>query len=172
MIRGTLVSGLLLLTPTAAQADCVAACMRDAPLASQDHFVRADAVRRCRDGCEREMRGKIASSGLDERLRSCERRDLTLPEFRQLRGANPSWQQQFNIFTWQVTNRFEDLVLTGLEVTTQDLNLSTVTLSAAALIPPGETGTFVIPDFFDGYPAVRYATKVERVTACALPPAP
>lgn len=147
---------------------CFATCMAAHPPKTDDYFNFADDVKGCRDRCDADALGRLKSSGLYEAYAACKPVPLSKQEFRDLRAANASWQSQFNVFLWDVRNIFKDKVLTGIEVKTQDMNLIDVTLTADGVIAPGEAGTFVIPDFFDGYPAVRYATKVVGVTACAV----
>lgn len=161
--------GMLLGSGAPARADCFSACIAADPVVSQDHFKMADGVRACRDMCTSEALDGLRKVGLYEAYAACKPRALTRDEFRAVRAASASWRQQLNIFTWEVRNIFPDKLLTGIEVATQDLNLSTVSVSAASVIPPNSTGTFVVPDFFDGYPAVRYATKVATIIACDLP---
>lgn len=164
---------VLCVTGSGAQAatparSCFAACVAERPMKSDDYFVFADIVRQCRDRCDAAALDQLKSTGLLSAYRSCTPEPLNKEEFRDLRAGNPSWQAQMNTFTWDVTNNLPDRILTEIEVQTQDMNLSTITFTAASVIGPGQTGTFVVPDFFDGYPAVRYATKVRSAKACTI----
>ena len=147
---------------------CFSTCMAGHPPKTDDYFAFADDVKACRDRCDADALDRLKSSGAYAAYASCKPAPLSKQEFRDLRAANPSWQSQFNVFLWDVRNIFKDKVLTGIEVKTQDMNLIDVSLVADGVIAPGEAGTFVIPDFFDGYPAVLYATKVTSVTACTV----
>ncbi|WP_181705485.1 hypothetical protein [Chthonobacter rhizosphaerae] len=162
------------LTPLAAASaaparGCFAGCMAERPPKTDDYFQFADTVKQCRDRCDAAALDDLRKSGLYEAYASCTPEPLSKEEFRDLRAENPSWQAQFNTFTWDVTNRFKDKILTEIEVQTQDMNLSTVSLVATSIIAPDKSGTFVVADFFDGYPAVRYATKVRGAKACTIP---
>jgi hypothetical protein len=167
VLAATVVAGM---APAAAApaGGCFATCMAAHPPKTDDYFNFADDVKACRDRCDADALGRLKSSGLYETYAACTPVPLSKQDFRDLRAANPSWQSQFNVFLWDVRNIFKDKVLTGIEVKTQDMNLIDVNLTADGVIAPGEAGTFVIPDFFDGYPAVRYATKVVGVTACTV----
>ncbi|BBE71428.1 hypothetical protein [Oharaeibacter diazotrophicus] len=165
--------GVLALVPSPAWAAapvaaCFSSCMKPYAPTSDDYFPFADHVKACRDRCDAATLDAMRADGSYAAYASCERAPLDKADFRALRAANASWQSQFNVFLWDVRNVFPDRVLTGITVRTQDMNLIDVDLEAVGVIPPGATGTFVIPDFFDGYPAVRYATKVTSVTACRI----
>ena len=147
---------------------CFAACMADHPVRNDDHFAFADSVRGCRDSCQAATLEAMKASGLYAKYAACKPEPLPLQAFRDLRAANPSWQAQFNVFLWDLRNTLPDVILTGITVKTQDMQLIDVELESEGLIPPGETGTFVIPDFFDGYPAVRYTTKVTKAMGCKI----
>lgn len=147
---------------------CFAACMADKKPVTDDYFRFADDVKLCRDRCDAEALDGLKTAGLLAAYRACTPEPLTREEFRDLRAKNPSWQSQFNTFTWDVTNTFPDKILVEIEVQTQDMNLSNVSLVSTGIIAPNREGTFVVPDFFDGYPAVRYATKVRGAKACTI----
>lgn len=149
---------------------CFESCMAPYAPKSDDYFPFANHVKACRDRCDGEAIADLKATGSYAAYAACKPEKLDLEDFRALRAANPSWQAQFNVFLWDVRNIFPDRLLTGIEVRTQDMNLVDVDLAAEGLIPPGGAGTFVIPDFFDGYPAVRYATKVTSVSACRVAP--
>jgi hypothetical protein len=153
----------------AAAKGCFADCMAAHPPTTDDYFAFADDVKGCRDRCDAQAIEGLKASGLYDAYAACTPEPLSKTEFRDLRAANPSWQSQFNVFLWDVRNIFPDRLLTSIEVKTQDMNLIDVSLTADGVVAPGASGTFVIPDFFDGYPAVRYATKVTSVSACRLP---
>ncbi len=148
---------------------CFATCMAPFAPKSDDYFPFAAHVKECRDRCDAAALDALKASGAYAALSACKPAPLSKQEFRDFRAANPSWQAQFNVFLWDVRNIFKDRILTGITVKTQDMNLIDVELTADSVIAPETAGTFVIPDFFDGYPAVRYATKVTSVSACAIP---
>lgn len=163
--------GLAGLAPPALAAGpgCFASCMAERPPKTDDYYAFADTVKLCRDRCDALALEGLKTTGLYEAYAACTPAPLSKEDFRDLRANNPSWQSQFNTFTWDITNPFKDKILVEIEVQTQDMNLSTVSLTSAGVIAPGQSGTFVVPDFFDGYPAVRYATKVRGAKACTLP---
>ncbi|SON55870.1 hypothetical protein HDIA_2329 [Hartmannibacter diazotrophicus] len=168
-MRLALLVAVAVILPTAeARANCYEACVAERPIESQDHFVHADRARKCRDLCEGKALSRLKTAGLYGAYAACTPQPLPLEDFRTTRAGSSSWRQEFNVFSWTVKNDFADKILTGIDVSTQDLSLSRVSISAESVIAPGDTGTFVIPDFFDGYPAVRYATKVETIYACSL----
>lgn len=154
--------------PAVAGPSCFATCMTDHKPTTDDYFAFADDVKACRDRCDASALESFKKSGLYTAYAACTPVDLDREAFKTLRSSNPSWQAAFNVFLWEVTNPLEDVVLTEIEVVTQDMNLINVSLTAATVIAPGESGTFVIPDFFDGYPAVRYATKVTGAKGCKI----
>lgn len=147
---------------------CFSVCMAPFAPKTDDYFPFASHVKQCRDRCDLKALDGLKTSGAYDDYAACKPEPLSKQDFRDLRAANPSWQAQFNVFLWDVRNIFPDRVLTGVTVKTQDMNLIDVELTGEGLIAPEASGTFVIPDFFDGYPAVRYATKVTAVTACKL----
>jgi len=171
LVLAALAAALPLAGPARAAAPvpaCFSTCMKPYAPTSDDYFPFADHVKACRDRCDAATLDAMRADGSYPAYASCTRQTLDKADFRALRAANPSWQSQFNVFLWDVRNVFPDRVLTGITVRTQDMNLIDVDLEAVGVIPPGASGTFVIPDFFDGYPAVRYATKVTSVTACKI----
>lgn len=147
---------------------CFAACMAERPPKTDDYFAYSKVVGECRDQCDAAAIDKLKADGLYATYAACTPEPLSKEEFRDLRAGNPSWQAQFNIFTWDVTNTLPDKILTEIEVQTQDMNLVNVTFQANTVIAPNQSGTFVVADFFDGYPAVRYATKVRGAKACTI----
>lgn len=149
---------------------CFAACLADRPMKSDDYYAFAGTVRQCRDRCDAAALDQLKAAGLYEAYAGCKAEPLSKEEFRDLRAKNASWQAHMNTFTWDVTNPLPNKILTEIEVQTQDMNLSTITFTSGAIIAPNASGTFVVPDFFDGYPAVRYATKVRGAKACIIPP--
>lgn len=149
---------------------CFAGCLADRPMKNDDYYAFADTVRQCRDRCDAAALDQLKASGLYEAYAGCKAEPLSKEEFRDLRAKNSSWQAHMNTFTWDVTNPLPNKILTEIEVQTQDMNLSTITFTSGTIIPPNASGTFVVPDFFDGYPAVRYATKVKGAKACVIPP--
>lgn len=148
---------------------CFTGCMSERKPTSDDYFKFSDDVRACRDQCDAAAIHKLRDGGLYDAYAACEAKPLSKEEFRELRAANSSWMSAFNIFTWDVRNIFPNKLLTEIEVRTQDMNLLNVSFVSQSVIPPGELGTFVVTDFFDGYPAVRYATRVVGAKACDLP---
>lgn len=172
--RSAALVGVALLAATsmevgAASPSCFAACMADHKPKTDDYFAFAGDVKACRDECDAAALASLRDKGLYDAYAACKPEPLDKAEFRELRAANPSWQAQFNVFTWEVRNILSKRIITEIEVTTQDMNLLPVSFTAVTVIPPDETGTFVVTDFFDGYPAVRYATRVRGAKACTLP---
>lgn len=164
-----MMAGLAATTPAQAAAKgCFAGCMAETPPKNDDYFAYQQIVRACRDRCDAAALDQLKADGLYEAYAACKPEPLTKTEFRDLRASNPSWQAQFNIFSWDVTNTLPDKILTEIEVETQDMNLVNVSFTASTVIAPKQSGTFVVEDFFDGYPAVRYATKVRGAKACTI----
>ena len=58
-----------------------------------------------------------------------------------------------------------------VEITTQNLSLEDITMSAGGIVEPGQSGTFLIRYIADGYPSMRVTTRVKAIYACALEPA-
>lgn len=153
--------------PPAAAASCFSDCLAETKAEPDDERAWRDAARACKARCEAAVRDDLARRGTLARVESCRAEPLTTEEMRTLRSANPSFQIRFNVFTWEIRNVLPGKTLRSIEVASPNLELQETRYAAGALIPPGGAGTFVIPDFYDGYPALRLATKVVEIGACA-----
>jgi hypothetical protein len=151
-----------------ASAACFDQCLSGKIETSSDDLEIRDAARSCRDVCDAEALAELKKNGLSEGLASCRAKKLSLEDFRKVRAASPSYRIQANVFLWDVTNPFPDRLLTRVEVSTQNLDLQEVGFTGTGLVPPSSTATFVIPSFYEGYPAVRFSAKVSGIWACEV----
>lgn len=168
-MRFAIVASALLIAGGAANAQtCFRDCLSGKLESSSDDIAIRDASKECRATCDAKTREAMDVQGLGAKLDGCKATALTLEEFRQVRSASPSYTVQAGTFTWDAKNPFADRALTRIEVTAQNMDLNDTAYTATGLIAPSAQGTFVIPGFFDGYPAVRFAAKIKTIWACAV----
>ncbi|MFD1704078.1 hypothetical protein ACFSCV_13825 [Methylopila henanensis] len=152
-----------------ARAGCFNDCFGSKMQGDTDDIAAKDFARECRATCDAQSADRMASAGVDPaRLQTCKAERLSLEQFRDVRAASPSYRVQSNIFLWDVVNPYPDKALTRIEVSTQTLELQELTLTGTGLAPPSSTATFVIPEFYEGYPAVRFTAKIRAIWACEV----
>ena len=160
-----------LLATTAVQsagATCFRECLSSRITSSSDDDAIRKAAKQCNESCEGKAREAMRADGTLAAIESCKAEPLSKEDLKKLRAETPSYYVQSNTFIWDFKNPFPDRVLTRVEVTAQNMDLNQIEFTGAGLAPPAAEGVFVIPAFFDGYPAVRFAAKVEKVWACPV----
>lgn len=171
-MRILLAGPLAVLIAAAAAPEARATCFRDClggriQSSSDDQHIR-DAAKECRQSCEAAARDVLQKEGKLAQIDGCRPQELSKDELKRLRSETPSYYVQSNAFIWDFKNPFADRAITKIEVTAQNLDLNQIEFTGAGLVPPSGEGVFVIPAYFDGYPAVRFAAKVEKVWACPV----
>lgn len=162
-------AAILALAPlAAAQATCFRDCLGGRIVTSSDDQEIRDAAKQCRESCEAAVRGGLERDGKLAQVTDCRAEPLSKDDLKKLRAETPSYYVQSNTFIWDFKNPFPDRALTKVQVSAQNMDLNQIEFTGAGLVPPSGEGVFVIPAFFDGYPAVRFAAKVEKVWACPI----
>lgn len=151
-----------------ASATCFRECLGGKIQTQSDDQQIRDVAKECRQSCEAKVREGLERDGKLAALTDCKAEPLSKDELKKLRAETPSYYVQSNTFIWDIKNPFADRALTKVEVTAQNMDLNPIEFTGAGLVPPSGEGVFVIPAFFDGYPAVRFAAKVEKVWACPI----
>jgi hypothetical protein len=151
-----------------ASATCFRECLGGKIQTQSDDQQIRDVAKECRQTCESAVRDKLQSEGKLAAVTDCKAEPLSKEDLKKLRAETPSYYVQSNTFIWDFKNPFADRALTRVEVTAQNMDLNPIEFTGAGLVPPAGEGVFVIPAFFDGYPAVRFAAKVEKVWACPV----
>lgn len=160
---------LLVAAASPAGATCFRECLaKEIVTSSSDDDIRK-AAKACRSTCEDQVRAQLERDGKLASVEACRPEPLSREDLKKLRAETPSYYVQSNTFIWDFKNPFPDRVLTKVEVTAQNMDLNQIGFTGTGLVPPSGEGVFVIPAFFDGYPAVRFAAKVEKVWACPAP---
>jgi len=159
---------LAALSAAPASATCFRECLGGKIETQSDDQKIRDVAKECRQTCEAQARETMERAGTLATLADCKAEPLTKDELKKLRAETPSYYVQSNTFIWDIKNPFADRALTKVEVTAQNMDLNPIAFTGAGLVPPAGEGVFVIPAFFDGYPAVRFAAKVEKVWACPI----
>ncbi|MFC7051622.1 hypothetical protein ACFQI3_02850 [Hansschlegelia quercus] len=168
-MRFVLAAAFFALSAGAADAQsCFRECLSGKLESSSDDIAIRDAAKECRGTCDARTREAMDAKGVGSKLDGCKATPLTLEEFRKVRSASPSYTVEAGTFTWEAKNPFPDRALTRIEVTAQNMDLNDMAFTATGLVPPSGEATFVIPGFFDGYPAVRFAAKIKTIWACDL----
>jgi hypothetical protein len=152
-----------------AHATCFRDCLGGKITSSQasDDEIRG-AAKACRETCESQVRADLERDGKLSQVTDCRPEPLSAADLKKLRAETPSYYVQSNTFVWDIKNPFPDRALTKVEVTAQNMDLNQIGFTGTGLVPPAGEGVFVIPAFFDGYPAVRFAAKVGKVWACPV----
>ncbi|HVI28353.1 hypothetical protein [Hansschlegelia sp.] len=166
--RLILVLALAAFPGVAAAQSCLRDCVNAQIAATASDIEIKDAALACRQTCEDKARGVLERDGLLDKAANCKAELLTTDELRKVRAASPSFYMQSNVFIWDAKNPFPDRVLTKIDVSAQNLDLNDVGFTGTGLVPPSGEGAFVIPGFYDGYPAVRFAAKVQKIWACKI----
>lgn len=167
-MRFILAAALAVLGVTGANATCFRDCLGSKIQTSSDDQQIRDVAKECRMSCEAATRESLERDGKLSQITDCKAEPLSKDDLKKLRAETPSYYVQSNTFVWDFKNPFPDRALTRVEVTAQNMDLNQIAFTGAGLVPPAGEGVFVIPAFFDGYPAVRFAAKVEKVWACPV----
>lgn len=166
--RIALALGLAAAAAAPSSATCFRECLGGRIQTQSDDQQIRDVAKDCREICEAKVREGLERGGLLASVKDCKAEPLSKEELKKLRAETPSYYVQSNTFIWDFKNPFADRVLTKVEVTAQNMDLNQIAFTGTGLVPPSGEGVFVIPAFFDGYPAVRFAAKVEKVWACPV----
>ncbi len=167
-MRWFLVPMLALAGSQAAHATCFRDCLGSRIQSSSDDDQIRKEAKECHASCEAKARETMQRDGTLASVTDCKPEPLSKEDLKKLRAETPSYYVQSNTFIWDFKNPFPDKALTRVEVTAQNMDLNQIGFTGAGLVPPAGEGVFVIPAFFDGYPAVRFAAKVEKVWACPV----
>jgi hypothetical protein len=152
-----------------AERTCFRACISERVKGSDvtDDMIRF-RMTMCREACEEENLAKLAETGLDRKLATCEPQPLSEAEFKALRSASASFLIYADAFTWDIHNILPHKIIRKVEISYPTLDLDETTATGGGTVLPGETATILINGVFDGYPATRYALKVRAVYACPV----
>ncbi|MET0313377.1 MAG: hypothetical protein ABW275_03205 [Hansschlegelia sp.] len=168
-MRLFLAVAFVVLAASSAQAQsCFRDCMSGEITAESDDIAVKDVARECKETCEARTKAAMETAGTSAAVKDCRGEALSFEDFKKVRAASPSFYVQSNVFVWEAKNPFSDRVITRIDVGAQNLDLNDVGFTGVGLVPPGGTGVFVIPGFYDGYPGARLAGKVQKVYACPL----
>lgn len=154
--------------PASASATCFRDCLGGRIATQSDDQQIRDAAKACRESCEAKAREDLARAGKLSQATECKAEPLNKEDLKKLRAETPSHYVLSNTFIWDVKNPFPDRSLLKIEVAAQNMDLNEIAFTGTGLAPPSGEGVFVIPGFFDGYPAVRFAAKVVKVWACPV----
>ena len=167
-IAGALALAALLAGTDAASAGCFRACVAERISSTDSDLAMRNTMRDCRDSCAAGETASLKAEGIYDAYASCKAAPLSGEEFKRLRGENPSFIVQSNVLSWEFSNQLPDKVIRMVEIGTQTMNLSDAYFTTRVIVPPGRATTIVLMDFFDGYPTVRYASKITRIEACPV----
>ncbi len=135
-----------------------------------DQTIRED-MQACKETCDEEMKARLETEGIAAKLAACIPERVPDADMKKVRSASPSVVAFANAFTWDVNNVLPGLFIRRVEVSTQNLSLEDVILTAAGTVAPGESATFLMNNISDGYPSLRVTTRVKAIYACSLEPA-
>lgn len=166
MLRGLIVLPFLVTLAAPAQAGCFRQCLSHRITSADDRDAMRLAMSECRDICLAQESDALKAAGLQQHYSACRARPLDAADFRKLRGGNAGFTVQDGVLVWEFTNVLPDKVIRTVEIGTQTMNLADAVFSIRTLIPPGRTATIVVMDFYDGYPAARFTSKLSGVAAC------
>jgi hypothetical protein len=172
VLAGALAAFTGAMAPAQAIETCFHMCLK-AKLVSpniDDQAIR-DEMQACKARCDQEQKALLESDGIAEKVAACVPEKLPDAEMKKVRSASPSIVAFANAFTWDVNNVLPDKIIRQVEITTQNLSLEDITMSAGGTVEPGQSGTFLIRYIADGYPSMRVTTRVKAIYACALEPA-
>lgn len=155
---------------TAARATetCFHICLKAKMVSStiDDQTIRDD-MQACKETCDEEERVTLEADGLAAKVAACIPEKLPDADLKKVRSASPSVVAFANAFTWDVNNVLPDKIIKRIEITTQNLSLEDITMSAAATVTPGQSATFLMKYIADGYPSMRVTTRVKAIYACS-----
>jgi hypothetical protein len=135
-----------------------------------DQAIRDD-MQACKNQCDEEEKAQLETDGIAAKVAACVPEKLPDTDMKKVRSASPSVVAYANAFTWDVNNVLPDKLIRRVEITTQNLSLEDITMSAGGAVEPGKSGTFLIRYIADGYPSMRVTTRVKAIYACSLEPA-
>jgi hypothetical protein len=148
---------------------CFHACLKEKMTASDidDQGIR-DLMAGCRDDCDEQAEARLKAKGLDDKIAACTPQPVDDRDLKKVRSASPSVVAFANAFTWDVNNVLPGKIIRRVEIGTQSMSLQDVTLTAAGVIEPGETGTFFMNNVADGYPSLRVTSRIKAIYACPV----
>jgi hypothetical protein len=132
-----------------------------------DQTIRED-MQGCKESCDDEMKARLEKEGVEKKLAACIPEKVDDADMKKVRSASPSVVAFANAFTWDVKNVLPGKFIRKVEVSTQNVSLEDVTLTAAGTVEPGESETFLMNNIADGYPSLRVTTRVKAIYACSL----
>jgi hypothetical protein len=137
-----------------------------------DQTIRED-MQTCKESCDDEMTARLEKEGIEKKLAACIPEPVPDAEMKKVRSASPSVVAFANAFTWDVKNVLPPgTFIRKVELSTQNVSLEDVTLTAAGIVEPGEMETFLMNNIADGYPSLRVTTRVKAIYACSVEPSP
>lgn len=131
-----------------------------------DQTIRDD-IQACKDSCDEEERATLEADGLAAKIAACVPEKLPDADLKKVRSASPSVVAFANAFTWDVNNVLPDKIIRRIEITTQNMSLEDITMSAGGTVTPGQSATFLMKYIADGYPSMRVTTRVKAIYACS-----
>jgi hypothetical protein len=148
---------------------CFHVCLKEKMTASDidDQGIR-DLMAACRDDCDEAAEARLKAKGLDARIAACAPQPVDDQDLKKIRSASPSVVAFANAFTWDVNNVLPGKIIRRVEIGTQSMSLQDVTLTAAGVLEPGETGTFFMNNVADGYPSLRVTSRIKAIYACPV----
>jgi hypothetical protein len=157
--------------PVQAMETCFHLCLKGKLISPDitDQAIR-DEMQACKNRCDDEAKAQLESDGIAAKVAACVPEKLPDEEMKKVRSASPSVVAYANAFTWDVNNVLPDKIIRQVEITTQNLSLEDITMSAGGMVEPGQSATFLIRYIADGYPSMRVTTRVKAIYACALEP--
>jgi len=159
-------------SPAAARETCFHSCLKTKLVSPtiDDQTIR-DNMHLCKSNCDQQQKAQLESEGTAAKLAACVPEKLGDQEFKKVRSASPSVVAFANAFTWDVENVLTDKVIRRVEITTQNLTLEDITMSAGGIVEPGQNATFLMRYVADGYPSMRVTTRIKAIYACTTPKA-
>jgi hypothetical protein len=156
--------------PAAAAETCFHACLKGKLISPDidDQTIR-EYMQTCKESCDDEMQTRLEKEGLEKKLAACIPEKVPDADMKKVRSASPSVVAFANAFTWDVKNVLPgNLFIRKIELSTQNVSLEDVTLTATGIVEPGEIETFLMNNISDGYPSLRVTTRVQAIYACSL----
>lgn len=136
-----------------------------------DQTIR-DNMQMCKTNCDQKQKAQLESEGTAAKVAACVPEILDEKDLKRVRSASPSVVAYANTFTWDVENVLPDKVIRRVEITTQNLSLEDITMSAGGIVEPGQKETFLMKNVADGYPSMRVTTRIKAIYACDFVPVP
>ena len=155
--------------PALAGDTCFHVCLKQRMTAPDidDQAIR-DHMAACRHDCDEETDARLKANGLYAKIAACTPQPVDDADMKKIRSASPSVVAFANAFTWDVKNVLPGKVIRRIEIATQNMALQEVTITAAGVVEPGETGTFFMNNVADGYPSLRPASRIKAIYACSI----